>query len=59
MYNGQFSVYNNTMGKKRKTKKRGNPVAKDLRTPKYRMRVATSKKVYDRKRVYAYYIEEV
>ena len=26
-----------------------NLVAKDLRTPKYRMRVATSKKVYNRK----------
>ena len=27
-----------------------NLIAKDLRTPKYRMRVAISKKVYDRKR---------
>ena len=26
-----------------------NLVAKDLRTPKYRMKVATSKKVYNRK----------
>lgn len=26
-----------------------NPVAKDLRTPKYRMRVVKSKRVYDRK----------
>jgi hypothetical protein len=26
-----------------------NPVAKDLRTPKYRMRVVRSKRVYDRK----------
>ena len=25
-----------------------NPIAKDLRTPKYRMRVAVSKKQYDR-----------
>ena len=27
-----------------------NLIAKDLRTPKYRMRVAVSKKVYDRNR---------
>lgn len=28
-----------------------NLVAKDLRTPKYRMRVALSKKIYNRKRI--------
>jgi len=28
-----------------------NLIAKDLRTPKYRMRVAVSKKVYDRNRI--------
>lgn len=32
-----------------KQKKPRNPVAKDLRTPKYRMRVVKSKRVYDRK----------
>ena len=32
-----------------KTVKQRNWVAKDLRTPKYRMRVAASKKQYDRK----------
>ena len=31
-----------------KTVKQRNWVAKDLRTPKYRMRVAASKKQYDR-----------
>ncbi len=34
-----------------KTPKR-NPVAKDLRTPKYRMRVVDSKKIYTRKDKY-------
>jgi hypothetical protein len=34
-----------------KTTKR-NPVAKDLRTPKYRMRVVDSKKIYNRKEKY-------
>jgi hypothetical protein len=29
--------------------KRNNPIAKDLRTPKYKMRVVKSKKVYQRK----------
>jgi hypothetical protein len=28
-----------------------NPVAKDLRTPKYAPRVVQSKKIYDRKRI--------
>jgi hypothetical protein len=27
-----------------------NPIAKDLRTPKYRMRVVESKKIYSRKK---------
>ena len=31
-----------------KTPKKRNLIAKDLRTPKYRMRVAVSVKVYDR-----------
>ena len=31
--------------------KRRNPVAKDLRTPKYRMRVVESKKKYSRKQI--------
>lgn len=30
--------------------KRGNSVAKDLRTPKYRMRVISPAKVYNRKK---------
>ena len=29
-----------------------NPVAKDLRTPKYRMRIVESKKIYNRKEKY-------
>lgn len=33
---------------KRKVTRKANPVAKDLRTPKYRMRVAISEKVYNR-----------
>lgn len=28
-----------------------NPIAKDLRTPKYRKRIAISKKVYSRKKL--------
>jgi hypothetical protein len=35
---------------KRKVTRKANPVAKDLRTPKYRMRVVKSKKAYTRKR---------
>lgn len=27
-----------------------NPIAKDLRTPKYKVRIIKSKKVYDRKK---------
>jgi hypothetical protein len=30
---------------------RRNPVAKDLRTPKYRMRVVATKKIYNRSKV--------
>ena len=30
---------------------RRNPVAKDLRTPKYRMRVVATKKIYNRNKV--------
>jgi len=33
-------------------KLKGNAVAKDLRTPKYRMRVVDSKKIYTRKEKY-------
>lgn len=33
---------------KTKATKRKNPIAKDLRTPKYKMRVAISKKLYKR-----------
>lgn len=35
---------------KRKVTRKANPIAKDLRTPKYRMRVVKSKKAYKRKR---------
>lgn len=35
-----------------KTAKRRDPVAKDLRTPKYKMRVVHSKKKYCRKQKY-------
>ena len=34
-----------------------NPVAKDLRTPKYRQRKVESKKKYNRKEVVAYYYD--
>jgi hypothetical protein len=39
------------MAKKTKLTKRRNLVAKDLRTPKYRMRVVESKKLYTRKTI--------
>lgn len=42
------SRYNTNMDKKRKPSKPRDFVAKDLRTPKYRMRVAESKKQYKR-----------
>ena len=35
-----------------KTAKRPNPIAKDLRTPKYGMRVVESKMKYSRKQKY-------
>lgn len=35
--------------KKRKQVKKRDPIAKDLRTPKYRLRVVKSKKLYKRK----------
>lgn len=47
------------MTNKRKTRKRSNPVAKDVRTAKYRMRVVISKKVYNRKRKYVNATDEV
>jgi hypothetical protein len=31
-------------------KRKPNPIARDLRTPKYRLRVVKSKRVYNRKR---------
>lgn len=34
-----------------KSRRKANAVAKDLRTPKYRMRVVDSKLAYDRKKV--------
>jgi len=33
-----------------KRKKKSNPIAKDLRTPKYKQRSVKSKKVYNRKK---------
>jgi hypothetical protein len=35
-----------------KRQRKSNAVAKDLRTPKYRMRVVDSKKIYTRKEKY-------
>tara|TARA_X000000368_G_scaffold388812_1_gene350609 strand:- start:475 stop:597 length:123 start_codon:yes stop_codon:yes gene_type:complete len=34
----------------KKNKKKQNPIAKDLRTPKYKQRKIKSKKVYNRKK---------
>ena len=34
----------------KKTKKKQNPVAKDLRTPKYKQQTVKSKKIYNRKK---------
>tara|TARA_Y100000590_G_C15222161_1_gene826649 strand:- start:126 stop:248 length:123 start_codon:yes stop_codon:yes gene_type:complete len=34
----------------KKNKKKQNPIAKDLRTPKYKQRTVKSKKVYNRKK---------
>jgi len=45
-----FLLYNNEIVEKNmKTEKRRNPVAKDLRTPKYRPRVVEDKTAYKRK----------
>lgn len=45
-----FLLYNNEIVEKMmKTEKRRNPVAKDLRTPKYRPRVIEDKTAYKRK----------
>ncbi len=50
LYNGLKVWYNRSMAtKKRKQVKKRNPIAKDLRTPKYRLRVVKSKKLYKRK----------
>tara|TARA_B100001123_G_C15201427_1_gene983515 strand:+ start:175 stop:297 length:123 start_codon:yes stop_codon:yes gene_type:complete len=35
---------------KKKKSKKSNPVAKDLRTPKYKQRFVESKKIYNRKK---------
>ena len=37
-----------------KSRRKANAVAKDLRTPKYKMRVVESKLAYDRKKVEKY-----
>ena len=34
----------------KKNKKKQNPIAKDLRTPKYKKRTVKSKKIYNRKK---------
>lgn len=45
-----FLLYNNEIVEKMmKTEKRRNPVAKDLRTPKYRPRMVEDKTAYKRK----------
>ena len=47
---GIFLLYNNEIVEKNmKTEKRRNPVAKDLRTPKYRPRIVEDKTAYKRK----------
>ena len=47
---GIFLLYNyEIVEKMMKTEKRRNPVAKDLRTPKYRPRVVEDKTAYKRK----------
>ena len=38
------------MIKKKRDKKNKNPIAKDLRTPKYKQRTVKSKKIYNRKK---------
>ncbi len=44
----EVSMYNNTMKINLKHQKPRNLIAKDLRTPKYRCRVESSKKAYTR-----------
>ncbi len=45
-----FLLYNNEIVEKvMNTEKKRNPVAKDLRTPKYRLRVVEDKTAYKRK----------
>jgi hypothetical protein len=47
---GIFFLYNNEIVEiLMKTEKRRNPVAKDLRTPKYRPRIVEDKTAYKRK----------
>ena len=38
------------MIEKKKKQKKSNPIAKDLRTPKYKQRSVKSKKIYNRKK---------
>jgi len=38
------------MIKKNKDKKKSNPMAKDLRTPKFKQRLIKNKKIYNRKK---------
>ena len=38
------------MKKKNKKDKKSNPIAKDLRSPKYKPRTIKSKKIYNRKK---------
>ena len=38
------------MIKRKKKQKKSNPIAKDLRTPKYKQRSVKSKKIYNRKK---------
>jgi hypothetical protein len=42
-------VISQTQDKRSKTMARRNDIARDLRTPKYRLRVVKSQKVYSRK----------
>jgi len=38
------------MIKRKKKQKKSNPIAKDLRTPKYKQQSVKSKKIYNRKK---------
>lgn len=44
------TIVGDHMRKTRKKRVRGNPIAEDLRQPKYKIRVVRSSKVYDRKK---------